>query len=65
MVCELQAALKAAGLRLHSIDLAPWGSWGVFNVSTLAACVDYALPMACECNSIHGATALDSRAIWI
>ena len=47
MLCELQAALQAAGLRLHSMDLGPHQPpWGVFNISALAQCVDYLLPMA-------------------
>lgn len=46
MVCEMQTQLNAAGLRLHSMDLAPWGSWGVFNVTALAECMDYIVPMA-------------------
>ena len=42
MLCELQAALQAAGLRLHSMDLGPHQPpWGVFNISALAQCVDY------------------------
>ena len=46
LVCELQKQLRAAGMKLHSQDLAPWGSWGVFNVTALAQCVDYVVPMA-------------------
>ena len=33
-------------MKLHSQDLAPWGSWGVFNVTALAQCLDYVVPMA-------------------
>jgi spore germination protein YaaH len=46
VVCEMRAQLNAEGMRLHSMDLAPWGSWGVFNVTALAHCLDYAVPMA-------------------
>ena len=46
MVCEMQSQLKAEGMSLHSQDLAPWGSWGVFNVTALAHCLDYVVPMA-------------------
>ena len=46
VVCEMQRQLRAVGMRLHSQDLAPWGTWGVFNVTALAACVDYVVPMA-------------------
>ena len=35
MVCEIQAKLHAQGQRLHSMDVAPWGSYGFFNVSEL------------------------------
>ena len=42
----MQRQLKAVGMKLHSQDLAPWGSWGVFNVTALARCVDYVVPMA-------------------
>ena len=46
-LAELRAALQAAGLRLHSMDLGPHQPpWGVFNISALAPCVDYLLPMA-------------------
>ncbi len=56
MVCELHRQLKAAGLSLHSQDLAPWGSWGVFNVTALAQCVDYVVPMA-YCSPTSGTIA--------
>lgn len=47
MICELQTELHSAGLRLHSMDLGPHQPpWGVFNISALAPCVDYLLPMA-------------------
>lgn len=46
VVCEMQSQLKAEGMTLHSQDLAPWGSWGVFNVTVLSRCLDYVVPMA-------------------
>ena len=45
IVCNVQTALKAKGLRLHSMDVAPWGTYENFNMSALVQCMDYILPM--------------------
>jgi hypothetical protein len=49
MTCEISQRLRAIGSRLHSMDVVPWGSWRVFDVVRLAACVDYMIPMG-YCN---------------
>eukprot|EP01052_Picozoa_sp_SAG31_P027512 SAG31_NODE_2581_length_5436_cov_3.876897_3_plen_731_part_00 len=63
LICEIQAELHARGLRLHSQDVAVRGSYGNFNVTALASCMDYILPMAyCapESSTVAGPTiALD------
>ena len=38
----------AQGQRLHSQDTAVWGSYGFFNVTALAQCMDFIVPMGCE-----------------
>jgi hypothetical protein len=35
IICNIQTALKAQGLRLHSQDVAPWGTYENFNMSAL------------------------------
>ena len=45
LVCDIQRALHANGLRLHSQDMAPWGSYQSFNMTALAQCMDFVLPM--------------------
>ena len=45
VICDTQAALHAKGLRLHSQDVAPWGSYGDFNLTALSECMDFVLPM--------------------
>ena len=45
IVCNVQTALKAKGLRLHSMDVAPWGTYENFNMSALVQCMDFILPM--------------------
>lgn len=35
IICNVQTALKAQGLRLHSQDVAPWGTYENFNMSAL------------------------------
>ena len=48
-VCAAQKKLSANGIRLHSQDLAVEGTYGDWNVSALAGCLDFILGMG-YCN---------------
>ena len=50
VICDVQAALHAKGLRLHSQDVDCWGTIADFNMTALSACMDFILPM-CYCNA--------------
>ena len=45
IVCNVQTALKNEGLRLHSMDVAPWGTYDNFDMNDLVKCMDFILPM--------------------
>lgn len=50
VICDVQAALRAKGMRLHSQDMPLIPPWHPdFNISALSQCMDFVLPMA-YCN---------------